>query len=207
MRLLILGAAGKTGRELVKQGLERGHEVVAFVRNGEALAPQDHLRVIVGDAEDAATLRAAAAGCSAVVSALGHTSVKTSSALTTAADTLIKALPDGTRYISMTGFNVPDPSDPPIPLTGKLVGLVIKLIPGQMYVDGAQHVELLRRSKLAWTVLRCPRLNLNHGSGKYELGYFKLTAADTVARADVAKAMLDCLADPKWVAKAPMIRA
>ena len=32
MRFLVFGASGRTGRELVRQGLERGHAVGAFVR-------------------------------------------------------------------------------------------------------------------------------------------------------------------------------
>ena len=31
-KLLIVGATGGTGRELVRQALERGHEVTAFAR-------------------------------------------------------------------------------------------------------------------------------------------------------------------------------
>ena len=34
MRLFILGATGGTGRQLVDQALESGHEVTAFVRRG-----------------------------------------------------------------------------------------------------------------------------------------------------------------------------
>lgn len=33
MKLLVFGAAGATGRELVKQGLEQGHLITAFVRD------------------------------------------------------------------------------------------------------------------------------------------------------------------------------
>jgi nucleoside-diphosphate-sugar epimerase len=32
MRLIVFGASGKTGREIVTQALERGHQVTAFVR-------------------------------------------------------------------------------------------------------------------------------------------------------------------------------
>ena len=33
MKLVIFGASGKTGSELVKQALEKGHSVTAFVRD------------------------------------------------------------------------------------------------------------------------------------------------------------------------------
>jgi uncharacterized protein YbjT (DUF2867 family) len=33
MNVLVFGASGATGRELVKQGLEKGYSVTAFVRN------------------------------------------------------------------------------------------------------------------------------------------------------------------------------
>ena len=38
MRLVILGATGKTGRLLVDQAIGRGHEVVAYVRRPDAQA-------------------------------------------------------------------------------------------------------------------------------------------------------------------------
>src|SRR5436190_147549 len=71
MRLLVFGATGGTGRELVRQGLERGHEVTAYVRRPEALSPQDRLRVVGGEVtrDD---LGDAFSGQDAVVSALGR---------------------------------------------------------------------------------------------------------------------------------------
>ncbi|TKX84333.1 NmrA family protein, partial [Halorubrum sp. SS5] len=33
MRIAVFGASGRTGRPLVEQALDRGHEVVAFVRD------------------------------------------------------------------------------------------------------------------------------------------------------------------------------
>ncbi len=54
MRILIFGASGRTGRPLVEQALERGHEVTAFVRDPVRLALEHgRLRVVSGDVTDA----------------------------------------------------------------------------------------------------------------------------------------------------------
>ena len=51
MRMIIFGATGKTGRELVLQGLEQGHEVTAFVRNPDKLHMEHPLlHIVQGDA-------------------------------------------------------------------------------------------------------------------------------------------------------------
>ena len=38
MRLLVLGASGATGREIVRQALGHGHEVTALVRDPDGYA-------------------------------------------------------------------------------------------------------------------------------------------------------------------------
>src|SRR6266436_9262191 len=73
MRLLIIGATGGTGRELVKQALERGHQVTAFVRTPARLRlAHERLTVVRGDVLDRSSVEAAVRGHDAVLSALGH---------------------------------------------------------------------------------------------------------------------------------------
>ena len=73
MRILVIGATGGSGREIVKQALERGHDVVALARNPSKVKVQhERLRVVQGDVMDAASVDAAMEGCDAVVCALGH---------------------------------------------------------------------------------------------------------------------------------------
>ena len=50
MRLLILGATGGTGRALIRQARERGHEATAFVRSPQKLGPslRAYIHHIVG---------------------------------------------------------------------------------------------------------------------------------------------------------------
>src|SRR5437588_9058111 len=71
MKLLLLGATGGTGRQLLAQALEAGHETTALVRSPEKLTAEDHLLVRAGDATDPEALDAAVAGQDAALSALG----------------------------------------------------------------------------------------------------------------------------------------
>ena len=60
LRLLVLGATGGTGREIVNQALERNHRVTAFVRSPQKLGqPRSGLTIIKGDLFDAISVAAA----------------------------------------------------------------------------------------------------------------------------------------------------
>jgi putative NADH-flavin reductase len=72
MNLLIFGATGETGRELVKQALAQNNAVTAFVRDTAKLDIQhQNLKVIEGDVTDAATVERAVQGQDVVFST-GH---------------------------------------------------------------------------------------------------------------------------------------
>ena len=50
MKITIFGATGKTGQFMLKQALERGYEVVAFVRSPQKITLRDpHLTVVQGE--------------------------------------------------------------------------------------------------------------------------------------------------------------
>src|SRR5947207_2701559 len=73
LRVLVIGATGGTGRQLVQQALEQGHQVTAFVRDPSKLKMEHaNLRIVQGDVLDYASVEPAMRGQSAVLSALGH---------------------------------------------------------------------------------------------------------------------------------------
>src|SRR5947209_1065513 len=75
MNILVFGASGATGHELVRQALAQGHIVTAFVRNPEKLAlSHNNLKLVKGDINDPAAVEAAVNGQHAVLSALGASS-------------------------------------------------------------------------------------------------------------------------------------
>ncbi|MBO0861942.1 MAG: NAD(P)H-binding protein [Chloracidobacterium sp.] len=71
MKLLVIGATGRIGTEIVNLALTRGHEVTAFVRSPQKITPAGSLVVVRGDPLRAETIAAALSGHDAVLSAIG----------------------------------------------------------------------------------------------------------------------------------------
>lgn len=73
MNIIIFGATGKVGKELVKQALHNGHHVKAYGRNvfTDDLPKDDNLELIQGALFDEGQVLKAIKGNDAVVSALG----------------------------------------------------------------------------------------------------------------------------------------
>ncbi|HEM3633576.1 TPA: NAD(P)H-binding protein [Streptococcus suis] len=72
MKLLIIGATGRTGQELVKQALARGDEVTVYVRNSQKLPADSRLTVYQGELWQEERLSQAMNGQDAVLLALGN---------------------------------------------------------------------------------------------------------------------------------------
>lgn len=74
MKVLVIGAGGKSGQQVVEKALAAGHAVTALVHDAADYHAPAGVRVVAGDATDAATVDQAVAGQDAVVDAIGgHT--------------------------------------------------------------------------------------------------------------------------------------
>jgi len=72
MKLVVLGATGGTGLEIVRQAIHQGHSVTAFVRSPERLQQfADRINVCRGDLLNSKDLEHAIQGHDAVISAFG----------------------------------------------------------------------------------------------------------------------------------------
>ena len=72
MRILVFGATGPLGRQVVDRALSAGHQVTAFVRTPGRLGSRPGLHESAGDVLDASAVAAAVPGHDAVISALGQ---------------------------------------------------------------------------------------------------------------------------------------
>ncbi len=193
MKLVVFGAAGRTGRHVVRYALERGHEVVAFVRRPEQLRAEEHLTVVVGDARDAEAVARAIGGADAVISTLGSDDRKERSLRQEVARNVVAAMQrsGARRLVWISSLGVGD-SAAQARRTSFFYGfLMMPLLMRHTYADSKAAEDIIRQSDLDWTIVRPPGLIDAPHTGKYRaiLDGSALARA-YMPRADVADYML-----------------
>lgn len=207
MKLVVFGATGGTGREIVKQALEAGHHVTAFVRSPARLGwEHPHLALAIGDVMDAVAVAQAIAGQEAVISALGPSRPPVPGMMEIAARNIVAGMQQHQvrRLISTTGAGVRDPQDQP-GLMDHVMKRLLTLLAANVLKDSAANVAVIRASELDWTVVRFPRLLDGPHTGQYRVGYLGKNAGIQLARADGADFILKELAGGAYIRQMPVV--
>jgi putative NADH-flavin reductase len=206
-KILVLGATGGTGREVVSQGLQQGHEVTAFLRPPERMATRaERLRVIVGDVtSDGEALDEAVRSQDAVISALGiGKSFRPRRLMARSVPRILDAMRrQGVRRLIFTSaFGLGDTwRDTPF-----LPRIFIRTLLRAVYADKAAGEEILQRSELDWTLVYPTGLTSGPRTGRYRAGErLKLTGFPTISRADVADFLLRQVEDRTYIRKGVLI--
>ena len=202
MKVVILGATGGTGLEIVRQTIERGHSVTALVRSPEKLRGYaGFIRIKQGSPLNASELEEILEGQDAVLSAFGPRvpiAKKDATLLRNFATALTTAMARaGTKrvIVESTAFLFKDSIVPPTYLLGRL------LFPG-VVADASAMEDILKRSGLDWTLVRPPRLTDGHHSGRFRVRESHLPRFGLkISRADVAHCFLDILDDQQTIRK------
>jgi putative NADH-flavin reductase len=183
LRLVVLGATGGTGLELVKQALGRGHLVTAFVRSPERLKDfRDHIKIRQGDLLNSASLQEVIQGHDAVLSGFGPrapVSKADANLLERFARALTRAMPaGGVRRVIVESVL------PPAYLLGRL------FFP-RTVADASAMERIFADTKLDWTMVRPPELTDKPYTGKYRVQEGRLPRFGLkISRADVADLMI-----------------
>ena len=198
MKVLIVGATGRTGRLLVKGALERGHDVTALARAPEKLGDlAGGVRVVAGDVLDGGAVSDAVDGQDAVLVALSATHRKSEPAVNALGhaerDPLHAALPGETprRPVRQRDPTRAGPQ-PPVGVRARRQAAVPQR---HAYADLRRMETSVRQSELDWTIVRVSgALTDGPPRGEYraEPGY-SLPGGRRISRADVAEYMLDQL--------------
>lgn len=196
-RILLLGATGATGRQLVRQALELGHTVTAVSRHPDPPSPQ-HAGLAIRQldlARDEAGLIQLLPSHDVVLSTVGRGLRLRSHGLIRQTDPLIvRAMEQAgpARLVALSAFGVGQ-TYAQAPLRLKLV---FRTLFRDLYQDKEAGERAIRSSQLEWTLLYPVMLNNKPGTGQFVLGP-RLPAGPfrSMSRADVATAMLSVMDD------------
>ena len=187
LRLFILGATGAIGRQLLRIGLERGHELTAYVRSPQKIAPSNGpLTVVEGDVFSVAAMARSLAGHDAVLSAFGLTTVRTTTLRQEFGRTLASAMREGgVRRVELVSAAFL------FPRIGVLGGILKPTLFRFMAPDMANMEQEIMKEDLEWTVVRPPRLTNGPLTRTYEATDGALPGSSyVISRADVADFMI-----------------
>lgn len=207
MKLLVLGATGGTGRHLVTQALEQGHEITVLVRDPAKLGDvRDRVRAVKGSMPgDVPALAEAVLGQDAVVSSLGLGNGTQPNGLIERSVPAIVAAMRGAgvrRLVHISAFGV-GPTRGDVPLIPRIAQ---RLLLARVFADKEAGEAVLPSSGLEWTVVYPSVLTDGARTGQVRAGeHLPLSGIPKISRADVAAFTLAQLGERAYVGKGVLI--
>lgn len=214
MRILVLGATGRTGKWVVNKALNKGYEVAAVVRDKNKIIHQKNLEVFEGDVRDSVVLSLAAAKCTAIINVLNISRstdfpwAPLRSPKTLVSETLKSCLQVATvlgieRIIICSAWGVGETKGD-IPFWFRWIIQYSNI--GVAYKDHERQEHLLRASNLKWTIVRPVGLTNSLKEEKIQLSYGnKPLPKLMISRKSVAKFIVDALENDALVGMLPVI--
>lgn len=205
MKLLVFGATGSIGRQLVVQALEQGHAVTAFARHPSKLTIEHpNLQRIQGDVLDPTTVTDAMHEQDAVLCALGAGR----KGIVRSAGTrhIVRAMQQTgvVQLICQTTIGLGD-SHGNLNFFWKRImfGMFLR----QAFADHREQEEHIVKSRLDWTIVRPGAFTDGQRTGHYRHGFSgsDRTSKLKIARADVADFMLRQLTDRTYRHQTPSL--
>jgi uncharacterized protein YbjT (DUF2867 family) len=197
-KIVVVGAAGKSGTEIVKEALARGVGVTAYVRSRtRAEALPAGVAIVEGDGRDAAPLARALPGHDAVVVTSGGREETVSADVARAVTAAMKQT-GLTRLIQFSAYGANDGAG--------IYRWVMQTLAKKVAADKIELEKVLAASGLDWTAVRPGVLTDGGKSGKMRAGTgIVLKGFPQISRADVAAFVLDELQTPRFVRAAPVV--
>lgn len=191
MRIILFGASGGTGRQIIEQGLQKGYKITAFVRNPDTLKIKDkNLFIFKGDILDEKSVESSMKNQDAMVSVLGNKTKdafwKRNTFISQGVKNIIHAAQKKgiRRFLFVSSFGVSED----IFLPEKFF---IKFLLKNIFADIPLQEKLITKSDLDWTIIRPARLINGSKTEKYKFKeHLRIGPLSRISRADVADFIL-----------------
>ncbi len=191
MRLLVIGAAGRTGRLVVEQALGHGHDVRAFVHATQLAIDHPRLEKVTGDVLSFENVDAAMKGCEAVVFVVGSGRGREVRVYSEGISNVLHAMAaqGALRLAAVSAAGVFARRDSRISLGFRVV---IATVLKRVYDDMERMEQRIAASGIEWTIVRPVGLTDGPQTGHYRLSRdgSMLSGASRISRADVAALLL-----------------
>lgn len=215
MRILILGATGRTGKFLLEEALQRGYHVHVLVRDkSKVTLTHGHLTVFEGSPSDPGALDNAMSGCEAVLSAL-NVSRKSDfpwaklrtppDFLSTVMKSIIELVPHHgiQRIIFTSAWGVAETRKD---IPGWFRWFIEHSNIRYPYEDHARQEEIVKQTSLQWTSVRAVGLTNSKNNKEVMISLDnKPKPKILISRRHVAAFMMDVLEKKLYVREMPVV--
>lgn len=205
MYIVLFGATGGVGRQVVTQALAAGHTLKVGIRPSSTFTVQHpNVRVEMGNVLDRDWVRSLVAGQDAVLSTLGPNQSGPVSLCTNAVANMLAAMEQHRvrRIVVVSAYGAADSHH------RNLYNLMLWLAVKEKMIDKERMEAMLRQSDVDWTIVRPPALTNGPLSHHYRVGTnLRMGLTSKISYADVADFMLQQLTSTHYLRQAPAIVA
>lgn len=205
MKLLVFGATGSIGCQVVEQALEQGHIVSAFARHPAKLdIRHPNLKLAKGDVLDSSMVEQAVQGQDAVVCVLGSGQKLTGTVRSEGTRQIIHAMEQAgvRRLVCQSTLGTGD-SWGNLNFYWKTVmfGFILR----QVFADHQRQEKAVKHSQLDWTIVRPAAFVEGLQTGQYRHGFPSTdkTTKLKISRADVADFIVKQLGSDVYLYQSP----
>ncbi|HEX6224812.1 MAG TPA: NAD(P)H-binding protein [Chryseolinea sp.] len=215
MRVLLLGASGRTGRYVVEKIIQAGYELNCLVRDhGKIKSLSDKMTIFEGAAEKISDLEKAISNCDAIINVLNVSrnsdfpwaKLRTPPTFLSDVSRNVVMLAEKNnvrRIVVCSAWGVAETKND---LPGWFRWLIDNSNIGYAYRDHERQEKIVRESKLAWTIVRPAGLTNFKGDQQIIESYNNIPKPRmTINRVNLARYLVDALTDARLVHKMPVV--
>jgi putative NADH-flavin reductase len=209
MILVIFGASGAIGKLLIKQALDKGFDVSAYMRNPSKFdMKHQKLKVIQGELHDYNKIKETISGATAVISTLGPPLKRKydNFSVLEGHKNIIKCmeLENIKRFITIATPSVKSIEDQSSMIT-RMPAIMAKLFFPSAYKEIVQIGEVVKESQLDWTIVRFIAPNNKPQSGNIKVSFGAVKIGWGISRADIANFLFVQINDKRYIRSMPII--
>lgn len=207
MKILLLGATGRTGKQIIEAAIQKGFEISAIARNPQKLE-KFKIDITAGTPYDYETVEKAIEGCDAVINTLNvsRKSDNPWAALAAPRDLISKAASNTMKAMTKSGIKRfialstigAGRSWKKIPFILKLIVSISNMRPA--FRDHGKQEEILESSDMDYTICRAPLLsNEAHEKGAIATPENEKPASPVLSRRAAADFFLHIIENKQYV--------